>query len=236
MSNSALPGFLYVDGDARDARNLAFLLGGECRFRHAATVEAARALVATESIGAVLAEQHLPDGSGLAFLAELQRDGHQALRIILQGIGGLDSIRRAMDQGVVHACLAKPVNGRELSLLLSQVAERDSLRRQNRELLHALGQAGEELEESQRLFRFLFENVPCALVLADRQGRILMANGQAEQFAGAGAQALVGRKAGSLMGVEWEELLEGRSSVPGLSLHRIPPASGGLVMLMFTRP
>jgi PAS domain-containing protein len=236
VSNPALPGFLYVDGDARDARNLAFLIGGDCRFRHAATVEEARALVSTESFDAVLAEQHLPDGSGIAFLAELQRDGHQALRIILQGIGGLEAIRKALDQGTVNAGLAKPVNGRELVLLLAQVAERESLRRQNRELLRALAQAGEELEESQRLFRFLFENVPFALALADRQGRILMANGHAEQFGGVGAQALVGRMAGSLLGVEWEELLDERSNIPGLSLHRIPPATGGLVMLMFARP
>lgn len=236
MSNPSLPGLLYIDDDRRDAQTLDFLMGEECRFRHAGSVEAARALASTEAFSAVLCCQQLPDGTGIAFLSELQRDGHKAFRIMLAGMGGRDAIQKAMDQGVVNFCLEKPVNGCALSAILTLVTEREALRRQNRELIQALDQSGHDLDESQRLFRFLFGALPQASMLCDRHGLILMANRRAEEYCGVGTQVLVGRRAGPLLGFDWDSQADPAAIGENLYLRRVRDESGELVLLMFARP
>ncbi len=216
MPESSVLRLLYVDDDLEDARALGFLLGEKCRFRHAGNLDAARTMVATEQIDLVLCKQQLADGSGLEFMEELQLAGHSAWRIILTGIAGRESLFRAIDQGTVNYHLQKPLRESELRMLLNQVSERDSLRRQNRELMGLVEQLSLDLDESQALFRILFETVPEIILVCDGFARILMANKQAERTFKTHAQGLIGRTAD--LELPW-------------SRQNIPSTAGELILL-----
>jgi PAS domain S-box-containing protein len=153
----------------------------------------------------ILCDQQLADGPGLDFLLELDHEDHPAFRILVTGIGHSAEVDLALGQGRIQFCLDKPLRGAGLMRLLSLVEERWQLRRQNHELLDRLEGLGEDLALTQSMYRRLVEHLPHGILLCDRQGRILMANPQAGQAAGMHAQALVGRSAASLFGVEWPE-------------------------------
>ena len=96
-------------------------------------------------------------------------------------------------------------------MVMDLVRERRQLRRQNHELLDRVEGLGVELASAQALFRRLFEFLPDAILVTDRDGRILMANHRAEVALGSAPQALIGRQAGSLFNLAWPRSLPERT-------------------------
>ena len=242
MGNLPLPRLLYIDDDERDAAVLGFALAESTQFRHAASLVQAQSLVKTDVFDLVLCKQQMKDGSGLDFLTQLQQAGNAAFRVILPGIAGRESLHRSLDQGIVNYCLRKPARVSELRMLLSQVMDRDSLKRQNRELMTAMEQMDQELEMALALCRWLVEQTPYPMLVCERTGLIRLANRQAEQFGLGKAAGLPGGMAGELLGLDWNRLvtgfnellapeIEARGSGGELRLRRLEAPHGGLILV-----
>jgi two-component system phosphate regulon response regulator PhoB len=88
----------------------------------AASLSAARSLLAVSEPHLVLLDLMLPDGSGLDFLAEIRATPSRAATpvLILSGMGEENSARKGLDLGA-NGWLTKPVGGETLVATIEKV-------------------------------------------------------------------------------------------------------------------
>lgn len=72
-----------------------------CRIVTATSVEQARRVLANQSVELLVTDVHLPDGSGMALLAELRQRHPTASAIVITGSPSLDGVINAMRGGAV---------------------------------------------------------------------------------------------------------------------------------------
>lgn len=97
------------------------------RILTAGHAQEALALLATESIDAVLSDMHMPGMDGVRLLERVSQDWPRTARLLLTGQADLASTIDAINRGQLHRYIAKPWNDDELVLTLRQVAERQQL-------------------------------------------------------------------------------------------------------------
>jgi diguanylate cyclase (GGDEF)-like protein len=76
--------------------------------------EAGLALLAEHEVGVILTDQRMPGMSGIEFLARARVMHPQAVRMVLSGYTGLDSVTEAINQGEIFKFLTKPWEEAEL--------------------------------------------------------------------------------------------------------------------------
>jgi len=96
-----VPCVLHIDADDDAALVLATLLVPETEVVHAATLAEARRLVARQHFALVVLDPDLPDGDGMALLAELKQSGSKTQALLY-------SARQPGLRGPVYAFLPKP--------------------------------------------------------------------------------------------------------------------------------
>lgn len=110
-----------------------FLEGEGFSIKEAACLEEARSLLTRQTFGAILLDVRLPDGDGLDFLKEIRRQDAAVPVVMVTGHGSIAMAVEAMREGADHF-LTKPVDLRELDVLLTKSIQLGSLRRENRAL------------------------------------------------------------------------------------------------------
>ena len=81
------------------------------------TLEEARELIASESWDVILVDVHLPGGNGLGFVTEARENQPSARILVVSGDTDADVARAAIEAGA-EAYLLKPINPKELLILL----------------------------------------------------------------------------------------------------------------------
>ncbi len=76
--------------------------------------EEALSLLALHSVGVILADQRMPGMSGTELLARVRTMHPKAIRMVLSGYTGLESLTDAINRGEISRFLAKPWNENEL--------------------------------------------------------------------------------------------------------------------------
>jgi len=113
----------------------------------------------------VIADQRMPDMSGIEMLLAMKRVNGDCVRIVLTAYADFDAVLTACNQGDVYRFVLKPWNPEEMSIAIRQALEhRDALRgrehllvrleRQNRELIETaqeLRKAQDSLVNSEKL-------------------------------------------------------------------------------------
>jgi response regulator RpfG family c-di-GMP phosphodiesterase len=115
------PTILLVDDDPRFLADLRELLGitmKDVRIVTADSAPAALLILQDEPVAVVVADQHMPGGSGLDLLENIQRRWPAVARIMLTGDPRQDLARRAVNEARVEDFLTKPPDPRELVNLL----------------------------------------------------------------------------------------------------------------------
>jgi response regulator RpfG family c-di-GMP phosphodiesterase len=102
-------------------------------------VEAALDEMKRETFAVILADQFMPDISGLEFLQRCREIQPLSSRIVLTGMTALPGIKEALDQDIIHQYLLKPWSRLDLQLALHRGIERfralqetATLRRENK--------------------------------------------------------------------------------------------------------
>jgi diguanylate cyclase (GGDEF)-like protein len=106
---------LLVDDEAGVLAALKRLLRREnYRVLTAESGEAALALLAEHEVGVILTDQRMPGMSGTEFLARARAMHPRAVRMVLSGYTGLDSVTEAINRGEIFKFLTKPWDETEL--------------------------------------------------------------------------------------------------------------------------
>lgn len=108
--------------------------------------EEALALLATESIDAVLSDMRMPGMDGVQFLERVRQGWPRTARLLLTGQADLGSTIAAINRGRLHRYITKPWNDDELLLTLRQVAQNQQLEADKLALEQLTQQQNDELK------------------------------------------------------------------------------------------
>jgi diguanylate cyclase (GGDEF)-like protein len=115
VEHEALSTLLLVDDEPAILSALTRLLRREnYRILTAASGEEALALLAEHEVGVIVTDQRMPGMSGTELLARARTMHPKAVRIVLSGYTGLDSLTEAINRGEVYKFLTKPWEDAEL--------------------------------------------------------------------------------------------------------------------------
>jgi len=126
----------------------------------AGDVEAALGQCAKDAFDFVITDVRMPGRSGLELLAELRAKHPATTVIVMSAYGSIDQALDAIRSGA-YDYVAKPFKPEELGFALKKAEERETLRRQNRELRAAMIEAHqfEELLGRSEAMKLVFNTV-----------------------------------------------------------------------------
>jgi diguanylate cyclase (GGDEF)-like protein len=114
-ASSALRTMLVVDGDEHAAAVLQQVLRAEgMRVIAASTAEQALELLAMHYVQVIVADLHLPDGSGIEFLSLAKKLYPNAIRVLATETTEVASVVNAINRGAIYKLLVKPWDNQAL--------------------------------------------------------------------------------------------------------------------------
>jgi response regulator RpfG family c-di-GMP phosphodiesterase len=116
------------------------------RILTAGHAEEALAVLARETVNAVLSDMHMPGMDGVQFLERVSQGWPRIARLLLTGQADLGSTIAAINRGRLHRYITKPWNDDELVLTLRQVAEIQQLEEDKQALERLTRQQNDELK------------------------------------------------------------------------------------------
>ena len=162
MLENQKPRVLYIDDEENN------LISFRAGFRREYEVHTAKsAKEATEKLGehpfhVIIADQRMPEMSGVQFFESILERHPNPMRILLTGFSDIEAVIDAINKGEVHRYLSKPWNEFELKVTIDNAVNIYKLREQNRLLTEK--------------YRTVFEKTGDALFIADIENRIVEFN------------------------------------------------------------
>ncbi len=106
-----------------------------------------------EDIDIIIADQKMPDMTGIELLKKSIKLNPDIVRIVLTGYTDVEDLIDAINEGRVHRYITKPWNPDELKIIVNQAIERMELVRENRRLTEELKILNEKLREENLLLK-----------------------------------------------------------------------------------
>ena len=102
-----------------------------------ATNSAAEAteIIKTNTIHIIIADQQMPDITGLDFFSSIIEKHPNPIRILLTGYSDVSSMIRAVDSNIIYRHMSKPFTPEEMKLMIKNAAEVYFLRKEKRKSL-----------------------------------------------------------------------------------------------------
>jgi two-component system response regulator HupR/HoxA len=144
---------LLVDDETANLQKLQRTFVHHFDVHMAQSGEEALALLRKHPIDAIIADQKMPNMTGIEFLEVSQKEYPDLVRIILTGYTEVDDLIAAINTGKVHKYLTKPWNPEDLLIAVRESLERLELQRENVRLTAELRQANERLKAENTLLR-----------------------------------------------------------------------------------
>jgi len=142
-----LPPILYID-DEED--NLTVFYSA---FRRNYTIHLASSgpegleLMKKNEVQLVVADQRMPEMTGIEFLERIKHLYPDCIRMVLTGYTDVEAIIQAINKGRVYRYITKPWNKDELKITIDRALETFNLKQQNRKLFTDLEEANITLEK-----------------------------------------------------------------------------------------
>ena len=95
----------------------------------------------------VIADQRMPEMTGIEFLEKIIPEYPDCVRMVLTGYSDVEAIIQAINKGRVYRYITKPWQKDELKITIEQALETYQLKRQNRKLVTDLQEANQTLEK-----------------------------------------------------------------------------------------
>jgi PAS domain S-box-containing protein len=168
---------LLVDDEPQVLIALEDLLGDDFVVLKTPSPEEALEIVAHDAnIAVVVSDQRMPKMSGDELLARLGASC-DASRILVTGYADLSAVIKAVNDGRLFAYVTKPWNAQDLALKVRKAADHFRL--------------AQELSRERRLLNSILNGLNEGIIAADRDGRCLLFNPQAERILGLPARDVV---------------------------------------------
>lgn len=145
--NKSLQPILYID-DEKD--NLTVFYSTFRRFFEvhlASSGKEGLELMKKHDMHLVIADQRMPEMTGIEFLEKIIPEYPDCIRIVLTGYSDVEAIIQAINKGRVYRYITKPWQKDELKITIEQALETFQLKRQNRKLVTDLQEANQSLEK-----------------------------------------------------------------------------------------
>ena len=147
---------LVVDDEPASLRAIARALRDGNRVITVPTAAQGLAALASEPIALMIVDQRMPEMAGTELLARAAIQYPEAIRVLLTGYTGIDTLVQAINDGHVYCYLTKPWEPHELRLVVRRGLERYDVEADRRRLLRELEQACQRVQRE-----------------ADQKGRLL---------------------------------------------------------------
>lgn len=108
------------------------------------------ALLREQPADLVISDMRMPEMDGARFLEQVRHGWPDTSRILLTGYADVSSTIAAINRGEVHRYIAKPWDDQDLLLVVRDALQRQSLERQNAELLELTRQQNAQLSDVNR--------------------------------------------------------------------------------------
>ncbi len=102
-------------------------------------------LLRQHTVDVILADQRMPEMSGVSLFEKAMEIQPDATRVMITGYTDIDAIIEAINRGKVFYYISKPWEPEELRLVIQRAAEQTALRRENQRLLEELSAANQRL-------------------------------------------------------------------------------------------
>jgi serine phosphatase RsbU (regulator of sigma subunit) len=145
--NKSLQPILYID-DEKD--NLTVFYSTFRRFfdvHLASSGKEGLELMKKHDMQLVIADQRMPEMTGIEFLEKIIPEYPDCVRMVLTGYSDVEAIIQAINKGRVYRYITKPWQKEDLRITIEQALETGQLKRQNRKLVTDLQEANQTLEK-----------------------------------------------------------------------------------------
>lgn len=146
-TDKTLPSILYID-DEQD--NLTVFYSA---FRRNFKVYLANSgpegleVMKKQTIHLVIADQRMPEMTGIEFLEKIKLEYPDCIRMVLTGFTDVEAIIEAINKGRVYRYITKPWSKDDLKMIIDHALETYELKQQNRKLFSDLEEANTTLEK-----------------------------------------------------------------------------------------
>lgn len=107
-------------------------------------------ILKSEPIQVIIADQRMPQMSGIELLTKVYEQFPDVVRIILTGYTDISDLMDAINSARIYRYLTKPWENKELQLIVSQAIERYDLQTQNKSLISRLKDRNIKLAEKEK--------------------------------------------------------------------------------------
>lgn len=147
MSEQERPTILYVDDEEPNLFIFSGLFERYYEVLTATNAAEAIALLKSRAVTVVLADQRMPDMTGVEFLEQALVLAPDAVRILLTAYSDIDAVIAAINAGQVYRYIAKPWNNHDLKMTIDSAIQMYRLQQENKELLQHLAEHNRLLEQ-----------------------------------------------------------------------------------------
>ncbi|RMF66664.1 MAG: response regulator [Calditrichaeota bacterium] len=176
-----------MDNEAEILEMIRAALSRDYRVYAVETGRQALRILKEKPVHIILTDQRMPRMTGLQFLHAARHLAPNSVNILFSGYTDSEAILEAMNSGLVWRYLKKPLDVDDLVQVVRQADERHHLIVQNQELTRRLKESNETLErqvlertralqESEKKYRQLVEQIPDGIYRSTPEGRFLMVN------------------------------------------------------------
>jgi two-component system response regulator HupR/HoxA len=138
-------GILLVDDEEAILESLDLTLGDDYRVFQAPSGPKGLELLDREEIALVIADQVMPEMSGVEFLEKVAERQPRTIRMLLTGYADMPALVRAINDGRIYRYIQKPWEPEELRIDVKRAVEAWALSTENVEIAAQLAEANERL-------------------------------------------------------------------------------------------
>jgi DNA-binding NtrC family response regulator len=141
---------LVVDDERMSVSLVERTFAGNARLRVSGTTSALEALeiARSERVDLVIADQRMPEMTGLEFLGRLRAIAPDTLAIMLTAYPDISLVVQALNQVGIYKFLTKPCDPRDLEITVCRALEWQQLRHHNEQLQEELADRNAELQNA----------------------------------------------------------------------------------------
>ena len=147
------PPILYVDDEPHNLTVFAATFEDFYDVRTAISARRAIDILRSDDIQLVIADQRMPEMTGVQLLEVVLGEFPDTMRMVLTGYTDVDTIIRAINAGRIYQYVTKPWEGKELKVVIDRALEAYQLRLRHRALLERLQQTAARETEIRKVFQ-----------------------------------------------------------------------------------
>lgn len=146
-------GLLIVDDEKEILRSLTLTFADDYEVFTASSGAEALEILKRRDVALVIADQRMPEMTGVEFLENTIQINPHIVRIILTGYTDTAALIQAINKGQIYQYVTKPWDRRELKVTIQRALESYDLASENRRLLKELRAANERLKDENIFLR-----------------------------------------------------------------------------------